>query len=90
MTTAVVSRWQSTLPDDKPGWVKFRVWLEAGQTPRFIFPNGPYESRAAVLQVNKRYADDFQGKFAKAGVVRTHAQVTASLEPATGLASASY
>ena len=63
---------QATLPDDKPGWVKFRVWLEAGQTPRFIFPNGPYESRAAVLQVNKRYADDFQGKFAKAGVVRTH------------------
>ncbi len=63
---------QATLPDDKPGWVKFRVWLEAGQTPRFIFPNGPYESRAAVLQVNKRYADDFKGKFAKAGVVRTH------------------
>lgn len=63
---------QAALPDDQPGWVKFRVWLEAGQTPRFIFPNGPYESRAAVLQVNKRYADDFQGKFAKAGVVRTH------------------
>ena len=63
---------QATLPDDKPAWVKFRVWLEAGQTPRFIFPNGPYESRAAVLQVNKRYVDDFQGRFAKAGVVRTH------------------
>ena len=63
---------QAALPDDKPEWIKFRVWLEAGQTPRFIFPNGPYESRAAVLQVNKRYADDFKGKFAKAGVVRTH------------------
>jgi hypothetical protein len=63
---------QATVPDANPEWIKFRVWLEAGQTPRFIFPNGPYESRAAVLQVNKRYADDFQGRFAKAGVSRTH------------------
>ncbi|MBI4625927.1 MAG: DUF1592 domain-containing protein, partial [Verrucomicrobia bacterium] len=63
---------QATVPDDKPEWLKFRVWLEAGQTPRFIFPNGPYESRASVITINKRYADDFQGKYAKAGVVRTH------------------
>jgi hypothetical protein len=63
---------QATVSDDKPEWIKFRVWLEAGQTPRFIFPNGPYESRASVITVNKRYADDFQGKYAKAGVVRTH------------------
>lgn len=63
---------QATVPDDKPEWIKFRVWLEAGQTPRFIFPNGPYESRASVLQVNKRYADDFKGRFAKADVSRTH------------------
>ena len=63
---------QATVPDDKPEWLKFRVWLEAGQTPRFIFPNGPYESRASVITINKRYADDFQGKFAKAGVGRTH------------------
>jgi hypothetical protein len=63
---------QATVADDKPEWIKFRVWLEAGQTPRFIFPNGPYESRASVLQINKRYADDFKGRFAKAGVSRTH------------------
>ena len=63
---------QTTVPDDQPTWLKFRVWLEAGQTPRFIFPNGPYESRASVLQVNKRYADDFKGRFAKADVSRTH------------------
>ena len=37
------------MPDEKPEWIKFRVWLEAGQTPRFIFPNGPYESRASVI-----------------------------------------
>jgi hypothetical protein len=63
---------QAVVPDEKPEWIKFRVWLEAGQTPRFIFPNGPYESRASITQINKRYADDFQGKYAKAGIVRTH------------------
>ncbi len=63
---------QATVPDDKPEWIKFRVWLEAGQTPRFIFPNGPYESRASVLAVNKRYKDEFDPKFANAGVSRTH------------------
>ena len=63
---------QAAVSDDKPEWIKFRVWLEAGQTPRFIFPNGPYESRASVIQINKRYADDFQGRFAKAGVRRGH------------------
>jgi hypothetical protein len=63
---------QAILPDDKPEWIKFRVWLEAGQTPRFIFPNGPYESRASVLEVNKRYKGEFDAKFANAGVSRTH------------------
>ncbi len=63
---------QATVPDEQPEWIKFRVWLEAGQTPRFIFPNGPYESRASISQINKRYADDFQGRFAKEGIRRTH------------------
>jgi hypothetical protein len=63
---------QAPVPDAAPEWIRFRVWLEAGQTPRFIFPNGPYESRASVIQINRRYADDFQGRFAKAGVSRTH------------------
>lgn len=59
-------------PDDKPEWLKFRVWLEVGQTPRFIFPNGPYESRASVLEVNRRYKDEFKGKEFKNGVSRAH------------------
>ncbi len=61
----------STVPDEGPTWLKFRVWLEAGQTPRFIFPNGPYESRASVITVNKRYKDDFQGRTEKSDVSRT-------------------
>ena len=63
---------KAVLPDDEPEWITFRVWLEVGQTPRFIFPNGPYESRASVIEINKRYADDFQGRFAKSDVSRTH------------------
>ncbi len=60
-----------TVPDDKPSWLTFRVWLEAGQTPRFIFPNGPYESRASVITINKRYKDEFQGRTEKSDVSRT-------------------
>lgn len=63
---------QAIVPDDAPEWLKFRVWLEAGQTPRFIFPNGPYESRASVIEVNKRYNDEFKDKEAANGVRRTH------------------
>lgn len=61
----------TVVPDDKPTFLKFRVWLEAGQTPRFIFPNGPYESRASVITVNQRYKDEFKGKTKNADVSRT-------------------
>ena len=60
------------VPDDEPQWLKFTVWLDAGQTPRFIFPNGPYESRASVIEVNRRYKDEFKGKGYRAGVSRAH------------------
>jgi len=50
---------KAIVPDDGPEWLTFRVWLEAGQTPRFIFPNGPYESRASVIATNQRYKDEF-------------------------------
>ncbi len=61
-----------TVPDDKPTWLKFRVWLEAGQTPRFIFPNGPYESRASVITINQRYKDEFKEKIPSSLVGRAH------------------
>ncbi len=57
------------VPDDEPDWLSFQVWLEAGQTPRFIFPNGPYESRASVIETNKRYKKEF--KKPQDGVSRT-------------------
>lgn len=63
---------RTLVPDEKPEWLKFRVWLEAGQTPRFIFPNGPYESRASVVTINQRYKDEFEGEISRSGVSRTH------------------
>ncbi len=59
---------KAIVPDDEPEWLTFRVWLEAGQTPRFIFPNGPYESRASVIATNQRYKDEFKNP--KNGVSR--------------------
>lgn len=60
---------QTIVPDEKPEWLKFRVWLEAGQTPRFIFPNGPYESRASVIEANRKYKGEFKNP--KEGVSRS-------------------
>jgi hypothetical protein len=62
----------TNVPDDKLTTLKFRVWLEAGQTPRFIFPNGPYESRASVITINKRYKDEFKEKIPSSQVGRAH------------------
>ena len=63
---------KAIVPDEEAKWLKFKVWLEAGQTPRFIFPNGPYESRASVVTINKRYKDEFKSKIPSSGVSRTH------------------
>lgn len=60
------------VPDNTPTRLKFRVWLEAGQTPRFIFPNGPYESRASVIAINKRYPQEFSTPVGSSGVGRSH------------------
>ena len=60
------------VPDNVLTRLKFRVWLEAGQTPRFIFPNGPYESRASVLTINKRYEKEFSTPVGASGVGRAH------------------
>lgn len=63
---------KTLVPDDQEKWLKLKVWLEMGQTPRFIFPNGPYESRASVITINKRYKDEFEGKTSTSGVGRAH------------------
>lgn len=59
------------VPDSRTR-LSFRVWLEAGQTPRFIFPNGPFESRASVITINKRYKDEFKTEISKSLVGRAN------------------
>jgi hypothetical protein len=48
-----------TVKDGPPQWHTVKVRLNAGQTPRFIFPNGMANSRGAFLQVARRYADQW-------------------------------
>jgi hypothetical protein len=36
------------VPDDKPTWLECRVWLEAGEFPKFSFTNGPTNTNFRV------------------------------------------
>jgi hypothetical protein len=36
------------VPDDVPTWLECRVWLDAGQFPRFSYPNGPTNSNYRI------------------------------------------
>jgi hypothetical protein len=45
-----------TLPDDQPEWYDATVWLDAGITPRFIFPNGTINLRSAFQPVFQKIA----------------------------------
>ncbi len=44
-----------TVADGKPQWHTMKVWLERGQTPRFIFPNGMANCRRAFGAIASRY-----------------------------------
>ncbi|MDQ6700772.1 MAG: DUF1592 domain-containing protein, partial [Acidobacteriota bacterium] len=46
-----------TLADNGPEWHTFRVWLDAGYSPRFTFPNGINDSRRAFTTILNRYPD---------------------------------
>ncbi len=41
--------------DDAPEWYTFRVWLDAGFTPRFTFPNGMLSVRNAYARILRQY-----------------------------------
>ena len=46
-----------TVRDGEPQWYTMRVWLNKGQTPRFIFPNGMQNCRSAFGKIAKDYKD---------------------------------
>ena len=45
------------LHDGEPGWHTLRVWLDAGQTPRFVFPNGPKNARNSWARIAEYHKD---------------------------------
>ncbi|MEZ0274808.1 MAG: DUF1592 domain-containing protein [Roseimicrobium sp.] len=45
------------LSDGDPQWYKMTVWLDAGRTPRFTFPNGTADSRSAFVKVLNRHRE---------------------------------
>lgn len=51
-----------TVKDGEPEWYTMTVPLNAGQTPRFIFPNGMANSRRAFQNIARRYKDEWPEK----------------------------
>ena len=47
------------VPDGDPEWYTFKVWLDAGFTPRFTFPNGMLETRTTWGKIYSRYKNLF-------------------------------
>ena len=45
------------LSDGAPVWHTLRVWLDAGQTPRFVFPNGPRSARNSWARIAEYHKD---------------------------------
>jgi len=48
-----------TVADGKPQWYTMRAWLEKGQQPRFIFPNGMANCRLAFGKIAKEYKEEW-------------------------------
>lgn len=47
------------LRDDGPEWYLFKVWLDAGHSPRFTFPNGMLSVRSAYGRILRQYNAQF-------------------------------
>lgn len=45
------------LEDGEPAWRTVRVWLDAGQTPRFVFPNGSKSARNSWARIIEYHKD---------------------------------
>ncbi len=48
-----------TMKDGEPEWYTMSVWLEKGQSPRFIFPNGMQNCRQAFSRIASQYKDQW-------------------------------
>ncbi len=64
------------LKDGDPEWRTMKVWLDAGQTPRFVFPNGTEDARSIWFKVAnyhkdlwEQFMDEDDKKEGKPGIV---------------------
>ena len=48
---------EAALGDGEATWKTMRVWLDAGQTPRFVFPNGPKDARRSFGKIADYHKD---------------------------------
>ena len=53
------------LNDGEPVWHTLRVWLDAGQTPRFVFLNGPKNARNSWARIAEYHKDKWPPTAAK-------------------------
>ncbi|MGL4400041.1 MAG: DUF1592 domain-containing protein [Luteolibacter sp.] len=53
---------EQSLKDGAPAWHTMKVWLDAGQTPRFVFSNGSKNSRKAWGQIAKFHNEKRTGR----------------------------
>ena len=53
------------LTDGDPVWHTLRVWLDAGHTPRFVFPNGSRSARNSWVRIAEYHKDKWPKTDAK-------------------------
>ncbi|MBI3880285.1 MAG: DUF1592 domain-containing protein [Verrucomicrobia bacterium] len=61
--------------DNVPEWHVFKVWLDAGYSPRFTFPNGMISVRNAYAQIYNRYRSSFPARTGRGGIVANRISV---------------
>lgn len=49
-----------SLGDGEPEWYTMKVWLDAGHTPRFVFPNGPRDARSSWQKIAEYHKDKWK------------------------------
>ena len=45
------------LDDAEAKWITMKIWLDAGHTPRFVFPNGPDDARGTWFRIADQHKD---------------------------------
>ncbi len=63
---------ETVVKDGEPDWYTFKVWLDAGHTPRFVFPNGMNSVRNAYAQDLSPVQVAIPGRCARGEDARRH------------------